>query len=209
MRMVFLLLSLAPTLLPTPSFAALAPDKQMALTEDKVLRGTFIEQHVLDKDKSPVQMAGHFTVAPAYGLIWAVENPLPTSTIVTPDGAVQEIAGMAVKLPAKNLHSLYAMVKAALAGQWDFLEKDFTINRRETSTGWTMALYPKTPNSGLKGYKSILVQGETFVNSIVLTKPDGTYDALAFSNGAISALPLTGTEQTSFQKAQKMYIKTP
>jgi len=202
MRYVFLFF-LCSFLLPASTYAALAPTEQTPLMEGSILRGDFVEEHCLDKDKDPVQVTGHFTVAPAYGLIWSIETPLPTEMIVTPGGAIQEIAGMAVKLPSKNLRPLYDMVKAALAGQWDVLENHFTLNRRESPNGWTMALYPKANDSGLKGYKTIVVQGDKLVQNIVLTKADGCYDTLAFSNGFVEPLSLTATEQTAFLKARK------
>jgi len=199
----FICLALFLTSLPSCAMAIEAPAGQVHIDATQILRGHFTEQRQSDKDKEPLETSGHFVVAPANGLIWGIEVPFPTATIVTPNGVTQELGGMAVKLPVKkNLRHLYDMIGGALAGNWNALESDFTITRSGNAKNWQMLLTARpnaTPNKS--PYSTITVSGSRFVENIVMVKANGATDSFNFSNATLSPLPLASDERIAFNAA--------
>jgi hypothetical protein len=179
-----------------------APAGQTVIDADKVLRGHFVEIHQTNGTQPPLQTSGHFVVAPAQGLLWYVEKPFPTLTIITPRGMAQDIGGLALKLPAKNLRHLYDMVGGALAGDWSGLESDFTITSSGTAGHWEMLLMPRQDSQNKLPYAAITISGGNFVENIAITKTDGQQDAFSFTGAALSPAPLTDKESAAFHKIQ-------
>jgi hypothetical protein len=179
-----------------------APSGQTIIGADKVLRGRFVEEHRTNSSQNPLRSTGHFVVAPAHGLLWSIEKPFPTLTIITPRGLVQDIGGLAVKLPAKNLRHLYDMVGGALAGDWSGLEADFTITRAGSADHWQMLLTPRQNGKQNLPYATITIGGGPFVENIVMTKTDGRYDAFSFGDAVLSDAQLSTQESAAFHEAQ-------
>jgi len=200
MRFLFLLLCLLAV--QAPSFAVEMPPQQMRITADKVLRGHFTEDHQFNNASAPLHSTGHFVLAPAHGLIWGVEQPFPTSTIITPEGAAQDFGGVSLKLPAKNLRHLYDMIGGALAGDWSGLEQDYIIVRAGVANHWQMVLTPRQGGKPKLSYSTISVSGSSFVENIVLTKADGVFDAFTFTDEALTSAPLPAAESAAFNKSK-------
>lgn len=201
MRLFILLASFA--LFPMAAQAAVdTPPGQMRLGAGQILRGHFAEERQIKSTDNPLQTSGHFVASVDHGLIWAMEKPLPTSTIITPNGIVQDIGGLAMKLPAKNLAHLYAMISEALAGNWNGLEGDFTISRSGSAGHWQMFLTPNATNNLKQTYVAITISGNRFVENVVMTKVNGTYDAITFSDMAASSEPLTAQEAYAYNEVK-------
>ncbi len=198
--MRFILLIFALATVPFMAWAVEAPAGQVRIDATKVLRGHFVEEHSMKGSRGPMRSSGHFVVAPAHGLIWGIEKPFPTSTIITPNGAAQDIGGMAVKLPAKNIAHLYDIVGGALAGDWRGLEEDFVLTRSGDAQHWQILLTPRQGNASRLPYATITVDGSRFVENIVMTKVDESYDSLSFSDEILSPTPLTSAENAVFNK---------
>jgi len=195
-------LALVLVIFPIDVWAIEAPSGQIQIDATKVLRGRFIEQHQLPGAQAPLTSSGHFIVAPARGLIWGIERPFPTTTIVTPNGAAQDIGGMAMKLPAKNLRHLYDMVGGALAGDWNGLETDFEITSSGDGRHWQMTLTPRQNDKPKLSYARITASGGPFVENIVMTKADGSYDAFNFTDPVLSQAPLAANESAVFSEVR-------
>ena len=194
------LLALSILLFPLAATAAPKPDAQISLGDGQVLRGNFSEIREIKGSPNPFISSGHFVVAPTFGLIWGVEKPMATATVVTSNAMIQDVGGFAIKLPAKNLHHLFSMVGGAIRGDWTDLETDFVI----TPSGgdhWQMTLTPRETNR--TPYASIVVTGGSFVETIAMTRNDGTHDNFSFSNTVLNPAPLTATEITLFNKARQ------
>jgi hypothetical protein len=199
----FYLIALFLVSMPLCALATEAPPGQTQIGPSQVLRGTFVEERQAKNAEGPLEISGHFVVAPAYGLLWNIEKPFPTASIITPAGLVQDLGGVAIKLPAKNLQHLYKMVGDAISGNWDSLDADFTITRGGSAGHWQMLLVPRPNNSSNLTYSAITVSGGAFVENIVMTKADATYETLSFANEALSPAPPTPTEMMSFKKGAK------
>lgn len=196
----FLVLVFMLVMSPSLSWAVEAPRDQVHLVVPEILRGRFTQEHQISGATNPIVSSGRFVAAPAYGLIWSIEQPFPTSTIITPKGAGQSLGGIILKLPAKNLHHLYEMVSKALAGDWNDLEQDFTVTRDRAAGHWKMLLTPRQKDKSGLTYAKITVSGKKFVENIVMTKADGSYDALRFADQALSSTPLSTQELSAFSQ---------
>ena len=186
---------------PLSAYAAQKPSAQVPIGDTQILRGQFSEIRELKGIATPFISSGHFLITPAHGLIWGVEKPMATSTIITSNAVMQDVGGLAFKLPAKNLRHLFDMVGGAITGDWARLETDFVITPGGTTDHWQMAL---TPHENIKTpYNSIIVSGGHFVESIVMTKNDGTHDSFNFTNEILSAGPLTANESRLFSKVRQ------
>ena len=192
-------------LFPLGALAADAPDGQVHINANQILRGRFTEDRQMkDTGGPPMLTSGSFVVAPTHGLIWTIEKPFPTSTIITPNGFVQDIGGLAVKLPAKkNLRHLYDTVSAALAGDWSGLDKDFIVTRGGNQSHWVMLLTPRPEAETKIPYTSISVSGSRYVENIVMMKADGGHDIFNFSDAALSEATLSAKENLLFNEGQQ------
>lgn len=197
MRLFPILILLA---LPCTALAAEAPPGQVRIDAGKVLRGRFVEERQIEGLNDPLHFSGHFVAAPQFGLIWGIEAPFPTSTIVTSNGAVQDVGGIGVKLKIKKLSHLYQMIGEALAGDWSPLETDFSVTRKGNANHWLVLLTPRPDKASLP-YAKIVIGGSRYVETIVMTKTNGVSDALSFTDEALSPLPLTSKESASFNEA--------
>ncbi len=189
-----------------PSFAAHAieaPAGQIIIDNTKVLRGSFVEEHQMNSTQNPVLSSGHFVVAPGHGLIWAIDKPFPTATIVTPNGAIQDFGGVTIKLPVKNLRHLYTMIGGALAGDWNGLDIDFIITRSGDNKNWQMLMTPRPGDKPKLPYATITVSGSHFVQNIVMTKTDGSSDTLSFADAVLSSTPLNDKESALFKISEQ------
>ncbi len=188
---------------PLTASAAQAPSGQAALAPGQVLRGSFVQESRMKGFNNPLQSSGHFVVAPGHGLIWNIEKPFATSTIVTPRGSIQDLGGLSVKLPIKNLRHLYDMIGGALAGDWSGLEGEYAITQSGNQAQWQMLLTPRHRTKSTLPYASITVSGGRFVENIAMMKPDGSSDRVSFADEALSTAPLAANESAAFVKAGK------
>ena len=78
------------TLVATIAIAALtcvsAADVSMGptLTAGQTLHGRFVQERHLQGLASTLKSSGTFVLAPGKGLIWRVEDPIQTITVITP-----------------------------------------------------------------------------------------------------------------------------
>jgi len=189
-------------LMPFRASAIEPSTQQLVINTQDILRGHFVEERNLKGFNAPIKTQGHFVVAPAHGLIWQIEKPLPTATVITPSGLVQTIAGAKVMfLPAQKvpfLLHLYDMLGGALAGNWKPLETEFVVTKSDNEDGWEVTLVPRRKDNPAMPYGSITVSGHRFVENVTLLKTDGDSDTLAFDNEALSSAPPLATETVAF-----------
>ncbi|MDD4617358.1 MAG: hypothetical protein PHW76_09710 [Alphaproteobacteria bacterium] len=192
-----------------PALAALAfslpafASEQIPIDSGKVLRGAFEEQKQVKGLNDPLHFTGKFIVAPDKGLIWKVEKPLATSTVITKTAAVQNLGGIAMPLKIRRLAQIYEIVGQALTGDWHSLQPDFSISRSNQGDHWIIVLKPRPGSTAKLPYATITVKGSSYVENITLAKADGVEDAFAFTNAELSQEPLTAQENALFASATR------
>lgn len=181
--------------------AALADTKDMApilLKPSDVLRGHFTEERHLKGLSAPLISAGHFVVAPQQGLIWALDKPFQTTTVMTPQGLVQLINNDQVTyLPSQKMpfmRHLYDTLGGSLTGDWQALTADFTMTQKTDTLGWQVTLIPRTPDNPAMPFSLITIRGRSFVDHVVMTKPDGDTDVIDFSHETLTTAAPTTAE---------------
>ena len=197
--MHFLFLILLVALIPS---AAVAAAEQITVGTHDVLRGRFTEEKHLNGFTKPMRSEGHFVVAPQQGLIWGMEKPFPTTTVITPAGLVQSINGISVmRLPAQKIpfmRHLYDTLGGALTGNWAALETDFTVTRSGDEQAWQVTLVPRHTDNPAMPFSSINVSGHRFVENVEMLKADGDSDTLTFLDSTVSSAPPTEAENRAF-----------
>jgi hypothetical protein len=199
MRSIFLALLL--TLISFTADAVEAPAGQAKISANQILRGQFTDERQVKGFDAPMRTTGHFVIAPGHGLLWMIEKPMATTTIVTATSSAQDIGGLAIKLPIKNLRHLYDMIGGALTGDWTQLEADFVIKQSGDVDHWQMLLTARPDSNAKLPYSVISVSGGRFVDAIVLSKADGTSETLNFTNATLATKPLTAAEVAMFHEA--------
>ncbi len=182
---LILLLTAAPVVLAEPA----------VLTSGDVLRGRFVQERHMQGFANPIRSEGVFVVAPGRGLIWRAETPFAVTTVVTPTGLVQSVAGAeTTRLPASRLpflSKLYDMMAGALAGDWKALEGSFTVNRG----AGTVLLSPlRADDPTAAQILSISARMSRFVDEVEIKKPNGDFDRLVFKDQVLNAQPLDAAE---------------
>jgi hypothetical protein len=200
----FLLFVLLVSLVPSVVLAADADTtaETILVRNSDVLRGSFTEEKHLQGFNGPINSEGHFVVAPEHGVIWDIEKPFATTTVITPVGLVQSVGGVNVmRLPAQKIPfmlRLYDMLGGVLAGNWKALETDFIVTRSGDDQNWQVMLSPRHTNNPAMPFSSITVSGHQFVENVVLLKPDGDSDSLTFLHEVLSSKPPSAAEKRAF-----------
>src|SRR5882762_433526 len=91
----FLIVMVAIALLSSVSFAQVAMGPTLAPGE--TLHGRFVQARNLKGIASTLKSEGSFVLAPGKGLIWRIEDPIQTITIITPAGIRQIMNGSEVQ----------------------------------------------------------------------------------------------------------------
>lgn len=164
------------------------------LADGQMIRGHFTQQRHLQGFANPVKSEGHFLLAPGKGLLWVAERPFAVTTAITADGLTQTVAGkQTTKFDAQRLpvlSRLYAAISGALAGRWEALNADFSVQR----DGNRVVLTPLRADTTGMAVKKITLTLSRFVDAVELERPNGDSDQILFSDQILSAGPLTPEE---------------
>jgi hypothetical protein len=196
---------LAALLLMTVSAAAAAEEGPAPLAPGEVLRGRFVEMRTMKGFDRPLKSEGRFTIAPGIGLIWRVEKPFSTVTVITKSGLTQTTGTTrTADLSARKMPfvaQLYDMIGGVLTGDVAAMEKQFAIERRQDGSGWRLKMVPKRRGDALMPFAEIRVRGARAVDEVAMLKADGDTDTLTFSAVAVSRSAPTPDERTDFGRA--------
>lgn len=178
------------------------------LTAGQVLRGQFVQMRSLEGFQAPLKSEGRFVVASGRGLIWIVDKPFPTTTVITPAGLVQEARGNeTLRLAASRMpfmSRLYDMLSGTMSGDWSQLKEDFTVESSGSDKNWQLRLTPaKSGNNASLPIQEMDVQGDRFVNAVDIRRPNGDRDQLQFHDQSIDTQPLSADEAKLLDNANR------
>jgi Outer membrane lipoprotein carrier protein LolA-like len=192
--------------------AVLAPRRILAqpavLKSGDVLRGRFVQERHLSGFATPIRSEGSFVLSPGEGLIWRVEKPLATTTVVTPAGLVQLASDgrEMTRLPAARapfLARLFDLLNAVLQGNPAELEQVFTVTRRSEGAHEHLQLMPRRPEDiATSRIQSIAVTLGRFAEDVEIRRADDDFDRLSFTGQAVTPAPLTDEEAKLFASAK-------
>lgn len=186
--------------------SARAEDVQIGapLKAGSVLRGHFTQERSLQGFQASLKSEGSFVVAEGKGLIWKVEKPYATTTIITPAGLVQSAQGTeTLRLPAARIPfiaKLYDMLSGTMTGDLSDLKQQFDVKMSGSAADWSLQLTPKSPQAGNADPQNMPVQqldiaGGQYVKSVDIHRQNGDHDLLTFTGQSADGAPLSADEQ--------------
>ena len=166
----------------------------LTLANGEVLSGRFVQQRFLKGFNSPLTSTGSFILAPGRGVVWRGETPFTLMTAMGPGGLIQRVAGGATThYPASRLPAIaqfYEIFAAALSGDWQKLGSVFGVRREGTDNDWTMTLTPMRNMEGGLPLRQVVVRGRGYVDLVEVTRANGDWDRIEFSQQAPSRAPI-------------------
>ncbi|HVJ42885.1 MAG TPA: outer membrane lipoprotein carrier protein LolA [Dongiaceae bacterium] len=174
------------------------------LKPGSVLRGHFIQERSLQGFQAPLKSEGSFVVAEGKGLIWRVEKPFATVTVITPAGLVQNAQGTeTLRLPADRIPFIarfYEMLSGTMTGDLNGLTQQFDVKKSGTAADWSLQLTPKSAaGSSSADAQNMPIQrldlaGDQYVKSVDIQRQNGDRDQLTFLDQHLDAQPLSAEE---------------
>jgi hypothetical protein len=163
------------------------------------LSGRFVQARNLKGISSTLKSEGTFVLVPGRGLIWRIENPIQTITIITPAGIRQIINGGevqsidAAKVPF--IAHFYDMLDGALMGDWTAMRHDFAVQTKGDRAAWRTLLTPVRPNDPIAGMlASIVITGGKMVDGVEISRTNGDSERIGFLDQAVSGVALSGDD---------------
>ena len=170
-----------------------------ALAPGQTLHGRFVQARNLKGISSTLKSEGTFVLAPGRGLIWRIEDPIQTITIITPAGIRQIINGSevqridAAKVPF--IAHFYDMLNGALMGDWTAMRHDFAVQTKGDRAAWRTLLTPVRPNDPIAGMlASIVITGGKMVDGVEISRTNGDSERIGFLDQAVSGVALSGDD---------------
>lgn len=162
-----------------------------------VLRGEFSQQKVIQGFKKPLLSSGNFAIARERGLAWNTLTPFASSLFITPNRLRSVANGETTTLDASKEPGLKAfndLLIALLSGQLEALNTQFTISQLSVDgPRWSVTLQPE--QAGLAQFIAQLhIQGQDFVEQVVLTEANGDHSTISFHNQHAAALTPTESD---------------
>lgn len=169
------------------------------LAPGQTLHGRFVQARNLKGISSTLKSEGTFILAPGKGLIWRIEDPIQTITIITPDGIRQIINGSdvqridAAKVPF--IAHFYYMLDGALMGDWTAMRHDFAVQTKGDRAAWRTLLTPVRPNDPIAGMlASIVITGGKMVDGVEISRANGDFERIRFLDQTVSGVALSGDD---------------
>jgi hypothetical protein len=166
------------------------------LAPGQTLHGRFVQARNLKGISSTLKSEGSFVLAPGEGLIWRIEDPIQTITIITPAGIRQIVNGSevqridAAKVPF--IAHFYDMLNGALMGDWTAMRSDFAVQTKGDRAAWCTLLTPVRPNDPIAGMlASIVITGGKMVDGVEISRVNGDSERIGFLDQAVSGVALS------------------
>jgi hypothetical protein len=169
------------------------------LAPGQTLHGRFVQARNLKGISSTLKSEGSFVLAPGKGLIWRIEDPIQTITIITPAGIRQIINGNEVqridvaKVPF--IAHFYDMLNGALMGDWTAMRRDFAVQTKGDRLAWRTLLTPVRPDDPIAGMlASIAITGGKMVDGVEISRANGDSERIGFLDQTVSGVALSGDD---------------
>jgi hypothetical protein len=171
------------------------------LAAGQTLHGRFIQERHLKGLAATLKSEGSFILAPGKGLIWRIEQPIQTTTVITPAGIRQIINGSEVqhieaeRVPFIAHAHFYDMLNGSLMGDWSAKRHDFAVNSSGARNAWRTVLTPLRPDDPIAGMlSSIVIAGGKMVDSVDINRANGDSEHMAFLDQTVSSAPLAADD---------------
>ncbi len=169
------------------------------LASGQTLHGRFVQERHLKGLASTLKSEGTFVLAPGKGLIWRIENPIQTTTVITPAGIRQMMNGSEIQhIDAARVPFVahfYDMLNGALMGDWAAMRHDFAVKTTGDRAAWRTVLTPLRPDDPIAGMlASIVITGGKMVDGVDINRVNGDWEHMAFVDQTVSSVALNGDD---------------
>lgn len=196
----FLLLVM--TIFSVSAHAVTLEELQLRFSQVPVLRADFSQQRTISGMAQPLNSSGNLLIAQQQGLWWQQEKPFSLTLLLTEKRMVQIMAGQEPQVvTAENNPQMFqfnSLLSALFHADRKVLEENFSLNFADLGNGaWKLILTPKvSPLNRL--FRSITLNGETFLNNIDIDDMQGDATHIRFFNQKTTPATLTDAEKRHF-----------
>jgi len=169
----------------TASAGDVVKDVRARLADVPLLRGDFEQKKTVSGFKKPLVSRGAFLLSREQGVLWDTREPFASTLTLTRKSlsAEQGTGAAAYHLDASKEPGLAAVNEvmfALLSGDVAALSKRFRVEGELVGTaGWKLTLTPT--DAGLaRVFKSILLEGDTYVRQVKLDEARGDTSVIQF-----------------------------
>lgn len=171
-----LLIALFLLMICASSQATVLDDVKAKITLQGEQRGNFTQKKHIAKLSKPLLATGKFIYIPERGLLWSIEKPYASDTLISQKLMVQSVKGkVIVKTDAASQPGYLAVSRifmALISTDLKALEKDFLITGKINGAAWQLAL---TPKSGLFANfaTTVTLSGDKHLQQIIIAEKNG------------------------------------
>nr|WP_274387308.1 outer membrane lipoprotein carrier protein LolA [Rahnella ecdela] len=190
------------TLFSVAAHAVTMEELQQRFGQVPVLRADFSQQRTISGMAQPLNSSGNLLIAQQQGLWWQQEKPFSLTLLLTEKRMVQIMAGQEPQVvTADNNPQMFqfnSLLSALFHADSKVLEENFALDFTDQGKGaWKLVLTPKvSPLNRL--FRSITLNGETFLNSIDINDMQGDATHIRFFNQKTTPATLTDAEKRHF-----------
>ena len=175
---------------------------QAQLQQSPIVRGDFAQSRTLAMFEQPLVSEGSFLLERQHGLLWQQNTPFPVNLVLTQDKLRQTFANQPAQvITAKENPMAFYFSKIFLSvfhGDTEQLQSQFDLQFSPQNEHWQLVLTPKeAPLNAV--FKSIVLQGNQDIDSLVLEEVRGDKTEITFTNQTHQPESLTDAEQAQFQ----------
>ena len=190
------------TVLSVTAHAVTLEELQQRFSQVPVLRADFAQQRTISGMAQPLNSSGNLLIAQQQGLWWQQEKPFSLTLLLTEKRMVQIMAGQEPQVvTADNNPQMFqfnSLLSALFHADRKVLEENFALDFKDLGKGaWKLVLTPKvSPLNRL--FRSITLNGETFLNNIDIDDMQGDATHIRFFNQKTTPDTLTDAEKRHF-----------
>lgn len=171
---------------------------QTATSADGLQRGAFVQQKYLAEMAEPLVSRGEFLLSRDQGLIWRIQAPVESITVITREALRQFNAGQQTLALSAGSQPGLNMVAAVMLGIFEadeaLLEEHFEIRHSSgEDDSWQLDLRPRA--NGLKQrMQAVQIRGDRRVREVHIEEPAGDRSIIRLQNYAETPAPLQSEE---------------
>lgn len=190
------------TVLSVTAHAVTLEELQQRFSQVPVLRADFAQQRTISGMAQPLNSSGNLLIAQQQGLWWQQEKPFSLTLLLTEKRMVQIMAGQEPQVvTADNNPQMFqfnSLLSALFNADRKVLEENFALDFKDLGKGaWKLVLTPRvSPLNRL--FRSITLNGETFLNNIDINDMQGDATHIRFFNQKTTPATLTDAEKRHF-----------
>ena len=190
------------TFLSVTAHAVTLEELQQRFSQVPVLRADFAQQRTISGMAQPLNSSGNLLIAQQQGLWWQQEKPFSLTLLLTEKRMIQIMAGQEPQVvTADNNPQMFqfnSLLSALFHADRKVLEENFALDFKDLGKGaWKLVLTPKvSPLNRL--FRSITLNGETFLNNIDINDMQGDATHIRFFNQKTTPATLTDAEKRHF-----------